>query len=256
VAFAKWALSQQLSQQEDNYLQKEQQQPHGNNDNVLTICIGRDPRPHGERLADAFARGAESVDGGKDRHVTVRVLYTDVASTPSMYEFVRADQCDAAVMITASHLPEEKNGMKFFSNAVGGLTSQHIDELIVLAQKEARELYDMGILPPSSGNAGVMCSELVNFMPYYKETLKKAIFREVPTSTCSTSSSTIKPLANLNIVVNPGNGAGCFFCQSTLRSWGQRRRINPLHARRDLSRYVWRTQSREEGDGGGDREGV
>ena len=56
VAFAKWALSQQLSQQEDNYLQKEQQQPHGNNDNVLTICIGRDPRPHGERLADAFTK--------------------------------------------------------------------------------------------------------------------------------------------------------------------------------------------------------
>lgn len=195
MAFAKWALSQQLEQQQ------QQQQPHGNNDNVLTICIGRDPRPHGERLADAFSRGAESVDG-------VRVLYTDVASTPSMYEFVRADQCDAAVMITASHLPEEKNGMKFFSNAVGGLTSQHIDELIVLAQEEGREWYNMGILPPSSGNAGVMCSELVNFMPYYKKTLKKAILREVPTST---SSSTIKPLANLNIVVNPGNGAGCFF---------------------------------------------
>jgi hypothetical protein len=47
-----------------------------------TICLGRDPRLHGERLADAFARGAESVDG-------VKVLYTGLASTPSMFEFCR-----------------------------------------------------------------------------------------------------------------------------------------------------------------------
>ena len=47
-----------------------------------TICLGRDPRPHGERLSDAFARGAESVDG-------VKVLYTGLASTPSMLEFCR-----------------------------------------------------------------------------------------------------------------------------------------------------------------------
>ena len=40
-----------------------------------TICLGRGL--HGERLADAFARGAESVDG-------VKVLYTGLASTPSM----------------------------------------------------------------------------------------------------------------------------------------------------------------------------
>lgn len=47
-----------------------------------TICLGRDPRVHGERLADAFARGAESVDG-------VKVLYTGLASTPAMFEFCR-----------------------------------------------------------------------------------------------------------------------------------------------------------------------
>ena len=45
-----------------------------------TICLGRDPCLHGERLADAFARGAESVDG-------VKVLYTGLASTPEMLVF-------------------------------------------------------------------------------------------------------------------------------------------------------------------------
>jgi len=186
ASFARWLL---------------QTQPDVVHGNALRICIGRDPRLHGERLADAFARGAESVDG-----VTgpVRVVYTDVATTPSMYEFVRADKCDAAVMITASHLPEHKNGMKFFSKN-GGLASLDIGQLIMLAQKEARSWYDMGILPPSSGNAGVLCSELVNFMPYYENTLKQAVIREVG------STSHPNPLSGIKIVVNPGNGAGCFF---------------------------------------------
>lgn len=62
--------------------------------------------------------------------------------------------------VTASHLPEDKNGLKFFSKD-GGLVKSDIDELIVLAQAEARHWYDLGIVPPSSGNAGVLCTELV-----------------------------------------------------------------------------------------------
>ncbi len=38
-----------------------------------------------------------------------------------------------------------------------------MDELIDLAKEEAYHWYDMGIVPPSSGNAGVLCSELVSF---------------------------------------------------------------------------------------------
>ena len=43
-------------------------------------------------------------------------------------------------------------------------------------------------------------------MPYYKETLKQAIGREV-----DPNPNPAKPLSNLNIVVNAGNGAGSFF---------------------------------------------
>ncbi len=48
----------------------------------VVICVGQDPRFHGTCLADAFSRGAESVNG-------VRVVYTGLATTPSMYEFCR-----------------------------------------------------------------------------------------------------------------------------------------------------------------------
>jgi hypothetical protein len=150
VAFARWLLQHQ--DHLDNTTRDHKQ------GNALTLCIGRDPRSHGERLADAFARGAESVDGLTR---PVRVMYTGVATTPAMYEFVRSGKCDAAIMVTASHLPEDKNGIKFFVSN-GGLDKNEIDELIVLAQDEARHWYDMGIMPPSSGNAGVFCSELVS----------------------------------------------------------------------------------------------
>ena len=54
----------------------------GVNDQELVICIGRDPRTHGTSLADSFSRGAESVTG-------VRVVYTGLATTPSMFDFCR-----------------------------------------------------------------------------------------------------------------------------------------------------------------------
>lgn len=79
VAFAKWLLQTQDTAVHENT------RP-GSHGNALTICIGRDPRVHGERLADAFARGAESVDGVCR---PVKVMYTGVATTPSMFEFVR-----------------------------------------------------------------------------------------------------------------------------------------------------------------------
>ena len=181
VGFANWLLQKNI----------------GDGSDGLTICIGRDPRVHGERLADSFARGAESVAG-------VSVLYTGITNTPSMYEYVKSSKCEAAIQITASHLPEDMNGMKFFAKGVGGLSALDIDELIVLAQNEARGWYDMGLLPPSSGNSGVLCSKLVDFLPYYKDTLRQAIIREV-------GGEDDKPLAGLNIVVNPGKGSGYFF---------------------------------------------
>ena len=183
VGFANWLL------------QKNVKSKDGSGD--LTICIGRDPRVHGERLADSFARGAESVAG-------ISTLYTGITNTPSMYEYVKSSKCEAAIQITASHLPADKNGIKFFAKGVGGLSAIDIDELIVLAQNEARGWYDMGLLPPSSGNSGVLCSKLVDFLPYYKDTLRQAIIREV-------GGEDDKPLAGLNIVVNPGKGSGYFF---------------------------------------------
>lgn len=169
------------------------------------ICIGRDPRLSGTRLSDAFCRGVESIPG-------VIAYYTGLASTPAMFQFCRSDLVDGAVMVTASHLPQDRNGLKFFTKS-GGLTKRDIEVLAEKACSFAREWHDMGVVPPSSGNEGVYCSSWVDYMPTYESFLKSAICREIqpPSMAQPTSLEGTLPLAGLRIVLNAGNGSGYFF---------------------------------------------
>jgi len=169
---------------------------------LTTICVGRDPRIHGARLADALCLGIESVEG-------VKAVYTGLASTPSMFEFCRAGKCDGSVMVTASHLPEDKNGFKFCTKA-GGLNARDINMLAETAASNSREWYDVGIMPPTSGSGAFCSTSHVDFMPHYASTLRSAIIKEVSDGDTS-SSATSQPLSGLRIVLNAGNGSGYFF---------------------------------------------
>ncbi|CAJ1935126.1 unnamed protein product [Cylindrotheca closterium] len=166
------------------------------------VCIGRDPRSHGSRLADAFGRGVEDVNG-------VRVVYTGIATTPSLFSFCRSSRCDGGVMVTASHLPADRNGLKFFT-ADGGFEKEQIAEMIDIAKQYAQRWHDMGMIPPSSGSDGVFCSEWVDWMPYYEDELKASLMKEV-FGRGSQEEHSEKPLEGLKIVLNSGNGSGGFF---------------------------------------------
>ena len=69
------------------------------------VVVGRDMRPSGQKLCDAFTRGAS--DGGAD------VVDIGMVSTDALYFAVGHYEFDGGVMITASHNPAEYNGMKF-----------------------------------------------------------------------------------------------------------------------------------------------
>ncbi len=71
----------------------------------ITVAVGRDMRPSGKRLCDAFARGA--AEGGAD------VVEIGMVSTDALYFAVGKFAYDGGVMITASHNPAQYNGMKF-----------------------------------------------------------------------------------------------------------------------------------------------
>lgn len=136
-------------------------------DAKIRICIGTDPRSHGPRLADAFSRGCySSSDSGatmNNNNNKIEVVYTGIATTPSMMDFCRTDLCDAAVMLTASHLPVDRNGMKFFVAGQGGFIKSDVQELISLAKEHANSLLQQssGMIPPSSGEGGVFCAQHV-----------------------------------------------------------------------------------------------
>ncbi len=69
------------------------------------VVVGRDMRPSGENLFEAFARGA--TEAGAD------VLDIGKVSTDALYFAVGKYGFDGGVMITASHNPAQYNGMKF-----------------------------------------------------------------------------------------------------------------------------------------------
>jgi phosphomannomutase len=176
----------------------------GNKEEEVVICIGRDPREHGVILADSFARGAGALNG-------VKVFYTGIATTPALFEFCRSSLCHGGTMVTASHLPDDRNGFKFFDAYTGGFQKSQINKMIEIAQGRAQVWFNMGILPPTSvGN--VYCSAYVNWMNHYQKQLEQGLLRQVSHDTSLVSGvNDYLPLKGLKIVLNAGNGSGGFF---------------------------------------------
>ncbi len=79
-----------------------------------SIVVGRDMRPSGVELFNAFARGA--MESGAD--------VTDIGevSTDALYFAVGKYAFDGGVMITASHNPANYNGMKFTKSQAQALS--------------------------------------------------------------------------------------------------------------------------------------
>ena len=107
---------------------------------------------------------------------------------------------DASVMTTASHLPYERNGFKFFS-AKGGFEKDDIAELLKIAETIPDE--DMALI--------CSAAEKVDFMPVYAKQLVDAIRR---------GTGEEKPLEGMRIIIDAGNGAGGFFEKEVLKKLG------------------------------------
>lgn len=154
--------------------------------NTIRIAIGRDSRITGESLAKAFAEGVSSTGAG--------AIVFGMCSTPSMYHcLIRESDCfTASVMITASHHPFDKNGLKFFTKD-GGLQGSDISELLQTAEN-LREII------PQIKNI-----KIENYLEKYVQDLKSNIISALNIGT--------KPLTGMKIVVDAGNGAGGFYAK-------------------------------------------
>ena len=93
---------------------------------TLRVAVGRDSRLSGPQLA-LWLMEAMAAEG-------LQVTDLGMASTPAMFMSTVTEgfAFDASVMITASHLPFNRNGYKFFTKD-GGLEKQDIAAILALA---------------------------------------------------------------------------------------------------------------------------
>jgi phosphomannomutase len=163
----------------------------------LIISVGRDSRLSGPVLMEALRLGMGEMGS--------RVYDFDLASTPAMFvSTIHPDfACDGAIMLTASHLPFNRNGLKFFTKK-GGLGKQDITEILDLAETHSFE--------PSLTQGKI---EKRDFISVYAEGLAQKIRTEV-----NHPENFDHPLKGLKIIVDAGNGAGGFYADKVLQTLG------------------------------------
>lgn len=167
----------------------------------LRVAIGRDSRLSGPTLCSWIC----------DAMVQSGLQVTDfgMASTPAMFMSTVTEgyKYDGSVMITASHLPFNRNGFKFFT-AEGGLEKADIKQILSYAAGDAVT----GLQP------GTLCAS--EFMDTYAKILADKI---------RNAAGCDKPLEGFRVIVDAGNGAGGFYADKVLK---------PLGANTDGSRFL------------------
>lgn len=162
----------------------------------LRVAVGRDSRLSGPALAEAVIQGLTSQGCGVDD--------VAIASTPAMFmaTILTEFQCDGAIMLTASHLPFNRNGLKFFTRD-GGLDKPDIQTLLAIAAQGK-----FSSKPPGT----VTKKDLIGA---YSAQLVAKIRQGV-----NATDAYDHPLKGLKIVVDAGNGAGGFFVDQVLKPLG------------------------------------
>lgn len=182
------------------------------NPQELTVSIGRDPRLSGQHLKHGLIMGMGPFG--------VRLLDCGLASTPAMFMSTVFPEyhCDGAIMITASHLPYNRNGFKFFDKN-GGLNKSDISQIIDFAQSD-QKLEALGA--PGYTDRQILVlgkksypSEDCDLMETYSAHLRDLIKAGV-----NHPDTYEKPLSGLKIVVDAGNGSGGFYAKKVLQPLG------------------------------------
>ncbi len=161
----------------------------------LTVAVGTDSRLTANSLKEE-ALSAITTVGAKG-------LDCGMASTPAMFMALQFDEtkADGSIMLTASHLPSDRNGMKFFLET-GGLEKSDITELLKMAALETPKT--------SSGEEKPRpCALITRYTRFLRDRIKSAL-----------PELGDHPLQGMHILVDAGNGAGGFFASEVLAPLG------------------------------------
>ena len=153
----------------------------------LRIGIGMDSRLSGPDLEKAVVGGMLS-----EKACVVR---TGLSTTPAMFMSTVFEETkyNGSIMITASHLPFNRNGLKFF-DVNGGLEHDDITDILEIA-----ETIQSGSFETTDNT--------FDLLSLYSNHLKNSVCAQLGTTADK------KPLSGLKIVVDAGNGCGGFFAR-------------------------------------------
>jgi phosphomannomutase len=163
----------------------------------LTISVGRDSRLSGSAIMAATLDGITSIG--------TQAYDFEMASTPAMFmsTITAGFECDGAIMLTASHLPFNRNGLKFFT-VQGGLEKKDISDILQLAASDDFKIADV---------KGSISKR--DFMSVYANQFVTQIRQSV-----NHHPNFDRPLTGLKIIVDAGNGAGGFYADRVLKPLG------------------------------------
>ncbi|MEM9220077.1 MAG: phosphomannomutase/phosphoglucomutase [Cyanobacteria bacterium P01_F01_bin.150] len=164
----------------------------------LCVAVGRDSRLSGPSLMPALIDGITSTGSS--------VKDFNLASTPAMFVSTVNDDdaCHGAIMMTASHLPFNRNGLKFFTPN-GGLDKKDIAAILALA--ESNQFTDSPDGPGSVTQQDFISIYADGFVQMVRQGVNHPEYFD-------------QPLKGLHIVVDAGNGAGGFYASKVLEPLG------------------------------------
>ncbi|MBK3517975.1 phosphohexomutase domain-containing protein [Carboxylicivirga marina] len=167
------------------------------NSGRIKVAVGMDSRLSGPELKTAFINSL--ADSGAE------VLDCGMASTPAMFmtTITPPYKAHGGVMLTASHLPFNRNGLKFFTPE-GGLEKKDITEILAIAET---------LTEPTQKDGGSV--EQIDFISVYSNLLVDKIRKEV-----NSISNYEQPLSGFKMTVDAGNGAGGFYASKVLEVLG------------------------------------
>lgn len=182
----------------------------GHRPEEMTLAIGRDPRTSGPRLLDGLMDGFGAYG--------CKVYDFGYAASPAMYMATVFEDfaCDGTVMITASHLPYNRNGFKFFTKD-GRLGEEDVTTVLEYAADQGTQLTKIG-RPPKEGQQVHRLGKLVfeaernDIMTPYCAFLRDRIIEETGAGE--------RPFAGMKIAVDAGNGGGGFYATRVLKPLG------------------------------------
>ncbi|KAK6789439.1 hypothetical protein RDI58_013238 [Solanum bulbocastanum] len=169
-----------------------------NKEKVVMVSLGKDPRISGNTLSVAVFSGLTRAG--------CMVFDMGLATTPACFMSTILPPCqyDASIMMTASHLPYTRNGLKFFTKK-GGLTSVEVEEICEEAARKYANSLQMGGLQLliTHGVKLNMSIELGMVGGRSRPLLGDQVMR-----------------LKMQIIVNAGNGSGGFFTWDVLDKLG------------------------------------